>query len=273
MKRSCDYRLKLLPFACLLLFASACSSPKPPPTPESAPAAPPTVTPYVSPESNPTLKNPVEAPNAGNLPPALPTAPPSAGESAPEKAPPSNPAMERIIKAIQAQMGAKSYRADMTGSTSNGTQSHRTIEYLAPDRYRITSEVTLNGRPPLKQEIIILGNQSFMKKDNGPWQPVPMDMGTMVKELKNPKMLDELRKSSDAKEIGAESVNGTPLIAYQYSLQKAFGMDLNSSNKIWISPSDGLVRKLESHGDFAGVKTNTTIIYSDYNGDIKIEKP
>src|SRR5690348_6747128 len=48
-------------------------------------------------------------------------------------------ATEALTRAIGAQLNAKSYRARID-ATINGEETARTIEYVAPDRFHITSE-------------------------------------------------------------------------------------------------------------------------------------
>jgi hypothetical protein len=186
----------------------------------------------------------------------------SANSAAPSAAPDASP-IDAMTASIQAQLDAKSYRARME-SSYEGTNSTRVIEYVAPDRFRMTGD---------NQEMIITGSNTYMKLPNGRWQKMPMDANKMISSFRDPKLVDELRKSTDAKFLGVDTIDGTPVRVYQYTVKNAFGTNLTSVSKAWVAASDNLPRKMEVEGNVGGKPSKTLITYYDYNADIKIDPP
>lgn len=171
-----------------------------------------------------------------------------------------------LVKAMRTSFDAKSYRALMTTSLSDGTNSVATVEYVAPDRFRM-----VRGQ----NETIIVGKTTYIKGANGQWQKSPVDMGQMISNFRDPKVIDELTKNTDVKLVGPDVLDGAPMLVYQYTLM--LGNDIKSTAKTWLGTTDGLPRKTESDADmnFMGkqTKSHTTVLYSEFNGDIKIEPP
>jgi hypothetical protein len=176
----------------------------------------------------------------------------------------SDSPLDAITKAIHAQFGVKSYRVRMTTTLSDGNTHSRLVEFVAPDRFHMVSD---------KDETIIVGSSTYMKRASGPWMKSPVDVGSMISAFRDPKMEEELRQSTEVKLIGPDTLDGMPMLVYQYTMTKAMGMDLKSVTKTWVSVVDSLPRKSETEGEFKGIKSNTTNLYYDYNADIKIESP
>ena len=174
----------------------------------------------------------------------------------------ANP-LDDLTRSTRAMLDAKSYRARME-SSFEGTNRTTTFEFAAPDRYHID-----NGG----FEMIIVGAQTFQKPPGGRWQKFPVNMNEMISAFRDPKLLDEIRKSTDVKFLGPEVLDGTPMLTYQYKQDKAFGTNIKSDSKIWVSAVDGLPRRMEVEGEMNSKKTKTVITYSDFNGEAKIEPP
>jgi outer membrane lipoprotein-sorting protein len=179
--------------------------------------------------------------------------------------------LDVMTRAMRAQLDAKSYRAHVTSSLSDGANNAMEIEYVAPDRYRMSSNVQVGGKG-VKQEFVIVGGATYIKAPNG-WVKSPVDASGIVKAFRDPKMLDELAKTADVKFVGADTIDGAPMLVYQYTQNNPMGMNLKSTSKTWLSVADGLPRKTETDGEYQGKKTKTLVTISDYNADIKIESP
>jgi hypothetical protein len=180
--------------------------------------------------------------------------------------------LDVMTKAMRAQLDAKSYRAHVTSTLDGGTPNKMIIEYVAPDRYRMVNDVQVGGRG-VSQEFIIVGNGSYLKAPNGQWIKSPVDASEIVKGFRDPKMLDELAKTADVKFVGPDTLDGAPMLVYQYTQVNPMGLKMTSTAKTWLSVADGLPRKTETEGEFSGKKTKTLVTISDYNSDIKIESP
>ena len=188
----------------------------------------------------------------------------------------ANPRAE-LTDAVKAQLNAKSYRARLDSSSSNGMTGTTLIEFVAPDRFHMTQNSQLPGRGNVRQEIIIVGKDTWMRMGDAAWQKFPVDVGQIIAQFRDPKVLDELTQSADIKFVGADTVDGTPALVYEYTIKGELGKGIKNTAKTWIGVADSLPRKTETEGEleFMGkpLKTKTSITYSDYNADIKIEPP
>lgn len=172
-------------------------------------------------------------------------------------------ALDGLTKSINAQLSAKSFRARLD-STFDNQEMARTIEYVAPDRFRMVGET---------DETVIIGSNAWMRQNNGAWQQLPIDASQMIAAVRDPKMIDELRKNAEVKLIGPDTLDGKPMTVYQYTLRKAMGTDMTSRAKAWISVDDSLPRRMETETEIKGKISKATITYFDYNADIKIDPP
>jgi hypothetical protein len=184
----------------------------------------------------------------------------------------SDKPLDVMTKATRLQLDAKSYRANIKNSSSNGSSNTLLVEYAAPDRYHMVTHSQAGGRDTTI-EYVIVGKDTFMKMNNGAWTRFPVDMSKMIGSFRDPKFIEELAKTSDVKFVGADTLDGAPMLVYEYTMNNAMGMNIKSHAKTWVAVSDGLPRKSESESEFSGVKTTTEMTMSDYNSDIKIEPP
>jgi|GEM_PF-997079 len=186
----------------------------------------------------------------------------------------SDKPIDVMTKAVRAQLDAKSYRAHVTSTLDGAPPNKMFIEYAAPDRYRMIREGQGGGGGENgRMEFVVVGEAMYIKKPDGGWARAPVNAGEMIKSFRDPKMLDELAKSADVKFVGPDTLDGAPMLVYQYTQNNPMGMNLKSTSKTWLSVADGMPRKTETEGVIEGKKTNTTITISDYNADIKIESP
>ena len=186
-------------------------------------------------------------------------------------------ARANLVKAMQAMLDAKSYRARVESTSSSGTTSKTTIEFVAPDHFHLTREANTPGHPAVKQETIVVGDDTWMKMGDAPWQKFPLNLGDTIKQFRNPEVINEIAKSVDVKVVGTEVLEGTQTTIYQYTLSNPDHQDLSTSARTWVGAGDGLPRKTESESDFnlsgRQIHTKSIISYYDYGADINIEKP
>ena len=191
---------------------------------------------------------------------------PAPSASSPPASPSPSPganAIEDIARAMRAQMDVRSFRVRMEFSFP-GNINTRVVEFVAPDRFHMISD---------KNEALIIGSATYLKEPKGTWQKVPMDVNAMVQSFRDPGIIDEVRKNADAKFIGPDTLDGVPMLVYEYTMTNAFGTNSTSTTKAWISAGDGLPRRLEIDGDLGSMKARAVNTYYDYNADIKIEPP
>jgi hypothetical protein len=196
----------------------------------------------------------------------------STGTSAAGVVSASDKPLDVMTKATRAQLDAKSYRANIKNTSSNGSTNTMLVEYAAPDHYHMVARMQAGGRDTT-MEYIVVGKDTFMKMGGGAWRRFPVDMSQMIAAFRDPKFIEELAKTSDMKFVGADTLDGVPMLVYEYTMNNAMGTNIKSHAKTWVAVSDGLPRKSESEGEFSGVKTKSEVTMSDYNSDIKIEPP
>lgn len=87
--------------------------------------------------------------------------------------------------------------------------------------------------------------------------------------------MKDLSKKIDIKSAGFDTIDGVPVIIYQYSFTDEINKD--SVRKLWIGTRDNLIYKQENefNSEFGGksAKMKSAIKYYDFNADIEIEKP
>jgi hypothetical protein len=181
--------------------------------------------------------------------------------------------LDAMTRAMRAQLDAKSYRANVTTTFDGGAPNRMLIEYVAPDSYRMITLGHGGSGADESLESVIVKGAMYMKTPDGAWAKSPVDASGMIKAFRDPKMLDELTKTADVKFVGPDTLDGAPMLVYQYTQTNPMGMNLKSTAKTWLAVADGLPRKTETEGEFDGKKSKTLVIMSDYNADIKIESP
>ncbi len=235
------------------------------PPPTQAPAAPkaglpPAPTPVAKVQA--ATAAPTTAPTK-NVVSAAPTAAPTkAASTSGAMATPivSGDAKDALLKVFAAQQAAKAYRATATVD-SNGKTTHRTVEYVAPDRYHMKTDTA---------EVIIIGNKAYQNA-NGKWTE-----NAALAGLFQP-VLDEFKKMpvemTDVKIVGTDDVNGVKAAVYQFNSSAKVGdQTVNSAVKVWANPANNLPVKQEVTGAFSGVKSTTTQTF-DYDPNLKIDPP
>ena len=170
---------------------------------------------------------------------------------------------DAMAASIKAQFDAKSYRARME-SVTEGNNFTTTVEYVAPDRFHMTAPMN---------ETIIVGADTYVKAPTGQWQKIPINANQMISSFRDPKLVEELRNNTSVKFLGTDSLDGMPVKIYEYTVKNAYGTNMTSISKAWISANDNLPRKMEVQADVNGKPSKTLITYYDYNADIKIAPP
>lgn len=182
--------------------------------------------------------------------------------SAPAAASNASP-IDVITSSMKAQLDAKSFRVRMELS-QDGKTSTQTFEYVSPDRFRAVGEMG---------EMIGVGPNAYMKLPTGQWIKSPGGAAQTLSSFRDPKIIDELRSSTDVQFIGTDTIDGKPMKVYQYTTKNAFGTNVTATSKAWISADSNLPRKIESEGVVHGKSSKSLITYYDYNAEIKIEPP
>jgi hypothetical protein len=170
-----------------------------------------------------------------------------------------------VRKAWEKFFAAKSFRGRMSGAALTTVRGDdalvgAAIEFVAPDRYHWAAQ----GQRE-RGEMLFIGKDMYLRKGGGAWVKGPGGYGEgMIKEFRDSLEL-KMARYDEIKFAGTDTVDGSPMLAYQYKLK-----DTGHPGKLWIGASDGLPHQIETE-TAGGAKIYFT--YYDYNADIKIEPP
>jgi hypothetical protein len=184
-----------------------------------------------------------------------------------------------VTKAMRASLAAKSYRSRIVTSSSSGSNQTTTAEIVAPDRMHMTMEMDRAGRGSVKSERIIIGKEAYVRRGDAPWQKDPMAMGDLLSQFRDPKLIDAIAEKAEVKYLGTDTLDGAPMLVYQYTIKDLLGPGKDGVSKIWIGATDRLQHQLVSETDVDPLNTGKLIhskvtgTFYDYNADIKIETP
>lgn len=184
-----------------------------------------------------------------------------------------------VTKAMRASFEAKSYRSRMVSNSSSGSNHTMTAEFVAPDRMHMTTEIDRPGRGAVKSERVIIGKEAFLRVGGAPWQKDPMGMGDLLTQFRDPKLIDAIAGKAEVKYLGTDTLNGAPMLVYQYTIKDLLGPGKDGVTKEWIGANDSLLHQTESESDIDPlgtgkmIHTKTTVTFFDYDADIRIEPP
>lgn len=169
-----------------------------------------------------------------------------------------------IIAASKKFVDLKAFSAKTDGMGQTEIRSQ--IDYVAPDRYHVTY-LAGNGSG---MEMIMIGNQSYMKSSNsGSWSKMPGD-AKAIPNLRDSFTEEGLKTLSDVKFDGDDTVDGKPALEYSYKNVTPVG-NYPFTSKIWVSKSTGLPMKI--YVEYSnGMLKNMTVTY-DTESPVTIEAP
>ena len=157
-------------------------------------------------------------------------------------------AREDVIRvAMKAQLETPQLRSVVT-TDLDGDISETTIDYVAPDRFRLTQPDT---------DMIIIGDKTYQNEGGG-WNVLEMNMAAIINQYRNSDMIDGVTLSN-VQALGEETLDGKPCVVYSYT-QDFEG--LISQDKLWIEKSTGLPLRLESEGQVLNTYSKSVINYS-----------
>lgn len=191
---------------------------------------------------------------------------------------PSLKPREALVSAMRAKLNAKSYRLKVV-------QSHPMMksaiegDYVAPDRFRMVGETTVENRQSGKREMVFLGKDAFIKSPGGNWQKQEVDPQKVeFTRWRDEMLIENLAKASDNEVIfvGRDELEGAPMFVYQHSFGGTSDAATGSKTKTWVGVKDGLPYKIEMDAWVSPdqrMTVKTTTVYFDYNANIVIEPP
>jgi len=133
-----------------------------------------------------------------------------------------------------------------------------------------------------KNETILIGEKVYNRKGNGPW--IKFDGMTAVIHAPESDINEQIKRIGQVRLIGADTLDGVSVLAYEYENIDASGKRIAGPYKIWIGLRDGRAYKTESEtqcpaegwggkrGDLDLV-TIKVVTYYDYDTEIYIDLP
>lgn len=199
------------------------------------------------------------------------------GEGGGLQASPNGDLRERIVRAFCGPQAPKSFR--MRQVWSGGARTTTTVlEVMKPDR---SHSIQNDG-----EEHIFIGEKGYSRKRNGPWINFTDGM-TSDTSISGPPsdITEQIKRIGQVKFIGADTLDGASVLAYEYELIEASGKRPGGLHKIWIGLNDGLPYRTESEtqiraedlsskpGDRGLITIKVVTTFYDYNAEINIDLP
>lgn len=200
---------------------------------------------------------------------------------------PGGAAREALLASMTALSNAKSFHfreVQANVGPGMGTRVVNTGEFVAPDRYRATTDMDLVGNTG-SAELVVVGAEMFLKVEGRNWEKTSADAKRIAQELakiRNNGLLENLLKAKDRNItlVGKVKLDGEAHDVYQFFYTAQIGTPVKARvrNKVWVRTSDGLPSKIETrmNVDQTGLMTftvSTTTSYSAYNQPVEIKAP
>jgi outer membrane lipoprotein-sorting protein len=168
-----------------------------------------------------------------------------------------------IVAASKKFIDLKFFSAKMDGVGQTEIKSQ--VDYVAPDRFRIK----YLGGTAAGMEMIMIGNQSFMKTGNS-WSKMPGDGNSAIPTLRDSFTEEGLKTLSDEKFEGTDTIDGKDALVYSYKNVTPKG-DFPFTSKMWVGKESGLPMRI--YVEYSnGVLKHMTINY-DTETPITIDAP
>lgn len=160
-------------------------------------------------------------------------------------------AQEDVIRAaMRAQLESPQLRT-VINMELDGEPSMTTIDYVAPDRFRLTQPDT---------DMIIIGDKTYQNEGNG-WEILEMNMAVIITQFRNSNLIASV-VLSNVQTLSNETLGGKTCNVYRYT-QDFEG--IISQDKLWIEKSTGLPLRLESEGEILNTHSKSVSHY-EYTG-------
>jgi hypothetical protein len=186
---------------------------------------------------------------------------------------------EVVNKARAALLADTAYtRLQETSNNSGPGSSSEGVIEIAGDRAHMTTN-RIGGGGPGRDEYIFIGNDSYHRNGNGPWEKFPsqpsrtgpMPIGGI------PEALAMSYGSGELELIRRETVNGAPTLLYETKFHPGGVSIRDRTIDIWIGANDHLPRKVqmtdaENEPHLAPIINRETTTWS-YGPVPKIEPP
>jgi hypothetical protein len=119
-------------------------------------------------------------------------------------------------------------------------------------------------------EVVGVGDKTMVKMGEG-WLPAPAAMKSPGASFGDPKKVEEMLTGAVvAKSLGPTKIDGVEVESYQLNTNTKEGL---SKSKIYLTPADSLIRRIETEANVMGKDATSTLDYYDYGAPIRIELP
>lgn len=271
-------RLQALSGVILIAVLVACgqaAAPTATPVPPTATTAPPTPT-LAPPTATPQPPTPTLAPSPTTVPAQAAAKPAGAATAVTKPAESAKPTTgggfgspvkpsaalpPEIIKAAEAMNALKSYRMKLEG-VSDGEKIMMTIEYVAPDRRRISSDGKLLGGT---EELIIIANTVYVRTGTT-WTKLEGDFARQAQSGMS-SMFDFGEIIND--NAGASYTRAGTEVIDNENCTVFNVVEQDTTGKIWIAIRDNTIRRI----DFKSADGSGMVTVSQINQSITIEAP
>jgi predicted small lipoprotein YifL len=168
-------------------------------------------------------------------------------------------AKDEVIAAMDKFKGLRRYRITMLRGDGQATPTTTTVDYVAPDRYRMAA----TGLP----EQVVIGDTFYTTDASGTRKStVPVDS---IAQWRDPNGFLAAGQDFTAEKGPRRFVFAMPASEYKLHVTKPAASNMS----LWIGPK-GLPIKLQSEGLVGGKLITTMIRYSHFDSeDIKIDAP
>ncbi|GIX38101.1 MAG: hypothetical protein KatS3mg127_1340 [Silanimonas sp.] len=160
-----------------------------------------------------------------------------------------------LSRAFDRFLEAPSFRATMSDAKTG--KRYVSVEYAAPDRYRIVNE---QGGPTM----VVVGNTAQMDV-GGRMMSVPVPINQIVSAYRNEEMLRKQRETMTVEVLPDGEVDGRPAKVYRFTAQHP----RPSTATAWVGEGDTLLQIEVDGGSTARGKV-VRVRYSDLGADIRI---
>jgi len=190
-------------------------------------------------------------------------------QNAPTPAKPGAPAasevdpavIEVLRKSTAAQLARKSFRALMDNSIGGYVLPSLQVEVVYPDRIRVKRSGF---------EVVSVGGKAMMKQGDK-WSPAPEGVTNFIGAFGDSKNDEKMyAQAVYAKSLGQTKIDDRVVNIYELHSKGKAGL---IKTKIFISPDDGLVRRVETKGEIKGKEAIFNAMLGDFGVPIAIELP
>ncbi len=166
-------------------------------------------------------------------------------------------ARSELHAAFQKNLAAKTYRATMTDLATN--QQVSTVEFQAPDRYRISAA---------GMKSVIANGNMYMTVD-GKAMKVPLQPG-MLEKFRSDAAWKQMEKETLISNAGAGAIDGDLVLKYHWITSGKHP----STGDVWVSKKSGYVVQVETSEAKGSKRGAVRVRYSDFNSAaIKVTPP